>query len=173
MKYYHGTDRYFKDLRLPIEKSYKDFGVGVYLAEKELHAVTVAFWKAGKHAYLYEYYVNMKDISKRFNIKVFRGESIEWVKYIIENRTNFLGNDYDAVIGPTADASAQKLVQKFIEEYKYKAPTLGDYRKLQKALQYKIIKDSDKDKFGNQICIKSQELLDIFNKSKVKETKLR
>lgn len=163
MKYYHGTDKYFKELRLPTEKSYKDFGVGVYLAETEIHARKVAFWKRGMHAYVYSYQVNITEIKKSFKVKVFNRVSIEWLKYIIKNRTEYTGYDYAAVIGPTADADAQEIIEKFIKDHT--KPTLDDYKKLQDDLKTNVYK--------TQICIKSQQLLDIFNKSRIGETQLK
>lgn len=169
MVYYHGTDRYFKELQLPSENSYKDFGMGVYLAESELHARKVALWKNGLHAYVYSYKVNITDIKKNFNVKEFRTISIEWVKYIIYNRTNYGGYDYDMIIGPTADAAAQDLIEKFCREHKN--PTINDYKQLQNDLM--PIMSNGQQGHGTQICIKSQELLNIFNQSRVKETMIR
>lgn len=162
MIYYHGTDRYFKNLRLPDEDAYKDFGMGVYLAEKEIHARKTAYWKRGLERYVYKYSVNITEIKKNFNVKEFRGVSIEWLKYIIYCRTHFCRYDYDMIIGPTADANTQSIIQEFIK--KHKNPTDEDYKILQKELKTGL--------FGTQVCIKSQEVLDIFNKSRIKETKV-
>lgn len=169
MIYYHGTDTYFKNLMLPQIQSYKDFGMGVYLAESEKHARRVAYWKGGENAYIYVYKVNITDIKKQFVTKEFRTISIEWLKYIIYNRTNYGGYDYDLIIGPTADAQAQDEVELFIRTYKN--PTNEDYKKLQ-AILMPMSKEGIRG-HGIQLCIKSQKLLDIFNKSKIKETKLK
>lgn len=169
MIYYHGTDKYFKNLMLPQEQSYKDFGMGVYLAELEKHARRVANWKRGENAYIYVYKVNITEIKKQFSTKEFRTISIEWLKYIIYNRTNYGGHDYDLIIGPTADAQAQDEVEDFIRTYRN--PTNEDYKKLQDRLM-PVSKEGIRG-HGTQLCIKSQELLNIFNKSKIKETKLR
>lgn len=112
--------------------------------------------------YVYKYNVNITEIKKNFNVKEFRGVSIEWLKYITYCRTNYCGYDYDVIIGPTADSNTQGVIQEFIAEHK--EPTNDDYKKLQKDLKT--------DKFGIQLCIKSQEVLDIFNKSRIKETRV-
>ncbi len=169
MIYYHGTDKYFKNFILPNEQSYKDFGMGVYLAESEEHARKVAYWKKGINAYIYAYKVNITNIKKQFNVKEFRTISIEWVKYIVYNRTNYGGNDYDLIIGPTADAKAQQVVECFIR--KYRNPTDKNYKELQEALM-PVLHNGIKG-YGTQLCIKSQILLDVFNQSRIKETKLR
>ena len=169
MIYYHGTDVYFTDLMLPTVESYKDFGMGVYLAEREEHARRVAYWKRGAHAYVYKYQVNITELKKRYNIKVFRTISIEWVKYIIHNRTSYGGYDYDAIIGPTADNDAQGLVEKFIRDYP--TPKDSDYRLLIDALM--PLMSNGVRGHGIQMCIKSQELLNEFNASKIGEKRLR
>ena len=35
MKYYHGTNIYFKNFVIPTQRNYKDFGNGIYLATRE------------------------------------------------------------------------------------------------------------------------------------------
>ena len=163
MKYYHGTDKYFKNFEFPSQKLYRDFGYGIYISESEIHARKVAYWKRGVHAYVYTYQVNITEIRKYFNVKEFKTASIEWLKYIIENRTKFLQTNYDMVIGPTADAKAQDIIQSFIS--KNKEPSLENYKELQKDLKTSV--------YGTQICIKSQGLLNLFNQSRVKEIKLK
>lgn len=158
MIYYHGTDRYFKVLQFPTQRAYKDFGYGIYFADTEIHARRVAYWKGGISAYVYAYKVNITEIKKIFNVKEFRGPSVEWLKYVIANRTRYLPYDYDLVIGPTADRSAQSMIQDFIR--KYDSPSLGDFMDLKKRLKV--------EEYGNQICVKSQALLDIFNRSRIK-----
>lgn len=117
MTYYHGTDKYFKEFRLPLENSYKDFGVGVYLAVSEVHARQTALWKKDIHAYIYVYDINITDVKRNFNVREFRGASLEWVQYIVKNRTEYYGFDYDLIIGPTADAHVQREIERIYVHY--------------------------------------------------------
>lgn len=163
MKYYHGTDRYFEKFQFPTQRAYKDFGFGIYLSDSEPHARSVAYWKRGAHVFVYTYQVNITDIKRHFHVREFKSASLEWLKYIIANRTIYLQDTCDLVIGPTADMATHGLIQDFIKNHPY--PSLNDYKELKEALMV--------DKYGNQICIKSQALLDLFNKSRIKEVQFK
>lgn len=165
MKYYHGTGVYFKHFVMPIQKNYKDFGNGIYLATREEQARDIALRKGGIHAYVYTYQVNLSDIRRQFNVKEFNGASTEWVKFIIENRTRWVQTDYDLIIGPTADARIQYVIQMVIDYSSCYRLTDADYQRIKQMLKPEV--------YGTQICIKSQRLLNVFNNSRIKETMIR
>lgn len=169
MKYYHGTNIYFKNFDISKSGTYKDFGIGIYLSESEIFAKRTALWKGGLEAYIYTYQVNLTNIRQSFTVKEFRTASIEWLKYIILNRQNGIRCDYDLVIGPTADAHAQEVVERFITTKKN--PSANDYKRLQAELMPKTA--VDRQLCSTQICVKTQRLLDVFNSSRIKETKLK
>lgn len=134
--------------------------MGIYLTDSYDRAKSVASWKGGAHAYVYTYKINITDVKSRYNVKEFRGASLEWIKYIVYNRNHLDPKiDYDLVVGQTADARTQYLVNDFIRNNSQ--PTDQDYQKLKVALV--------RVNFGTQLCIKSQRLLDEFNASRVRE----
>lgn len=120
-------------------------------------------------SYIYTYQINITDIRKNFKVKEFRTPSIEWLKYIILNRQYGTRCDYDLVIGPTADARAQELIQRFMMNNEN--PSSNDYKLLQAKLMPKAA--IDKQLCSTQICVKTQKLLSIFNNSRIKEIRLR
>ena len=117
------------------------------------------------HAYVYTYQVNLSDIKKAFNVKEFRGPSKEWVQFIISNRTGWIKTNYDLVIGPTADARIQYVIQYITEVYGNYKLTDADYMRIRQMMR--------PDVYGTQICVKSQRLLNVFNHSRIKETMIR
>lgn len=163
MKYYHGTSVYFKSFDLSYSGTYKDFGVGAYLSEKKSHAESVAIWKNQPHAFVYTYECSLSELRKIFKILEFRSASIDYLKYIISNRTSIVKNDYDIIIGPTVDASAQSIIQNFIEVYK--RPTVKDYNNLRNAL---IL-----GRYPTQICLKTKDALSYFDNHRIKEEVLK
>lgn len=163
MTYYHGTDRYFKRFDIGASRSYMDFGAGIYLTEKLSHAQKVAFWKRGAKAYVYTYRVNMNQVRTIMKVREFSGVSTEWVKFIIDNRTGYSKCDYDIVIGPTADSSAQKIITNF--STCYKNPTSTDFKRLKEALNTHV--------YPIQTCLKSIVAVEYFNDRRIEEDILK
>ena len=160
---YHGTDTYFKEFRMP-EIDSKDFGAGVYLAVNKEHAMRVAYWKAlhsgSSYRFLYTYNINLDSVRKRYKVKIFRGASVEWIKYVMKNRSCGSGLDYDMIIGPTADASAQRIINEVCKN-EFRSIKI-DYGAVRNRLKVGV--------YGNQVCIKSQRLLNEVNKLRIMET---
>lgn len=161
MIYYHGTNVLFDNYNISYSGSYKDFGKGFYLSEKESHARSVALWKGGLHAYVYKYSCKLSDLRSLFNVKEFKSASIDWIKFIILNRVSIIDYGYDIIIGPTADADSQKLVSKFVSTYGTDFDTIpvDKLKELQFKLKIHI--------YPNQICLKSQGAIDYFNSRRV------
>lgn len=153
MKYYHGTSVKFTNLDLNFANSYKDFGTGIYLATQKGHAKSIANLRTGFYKCILIYEFDYNDMCSRFNIRRFRTASVDWVKYIIANRTTLFSDNVDVVIGPTADSKVQKIIQEFI--HMYPSPTENDYRNL--ALLLKPYT------FPDQVCLKSEQAVSYFN----------
>lgn len=163
MKYYHGTDVYFKEFILSYSGTRKDFGVGIYLVEKYPHAEAIVKRRRSSEGYVYAYDVNMNDMRKLFKVREYRSASVEWVKFIIANRINMsVVCDADIVRGPTADAATNTVISTFMDSVDN--PTDADYKKL--ALQLKA------NVYPIQICLKTKQAVDYFNNHRVAERRV-
>lgn len=158
MIYYHGSNVLFDNLRMPVILKCGDFGSGVYFTDIKSRAVRVAIWKQGQNAYVYTYKVNLTEIKSLYNVKEFKTASVEWIKYVIRSRMGDTFADYDMVIGQTADVRTNFYINEFLRMYPN--PTTSDYKKLVTLLT--------KPDFGTQICVKNENLLSLFNASKIK-----
>lgn len=163
MKYYHGTDIYFKTFDISQSGTYKDFGIGMYLSERKSHAETVALWKRGLHAFVFTYDCNLTEMRRIFNILEFKTASENWLKFVISNRCSVSPCDYDIVIGPTADASAQILITDFIKSHPN--PTTKDYNSLKQSLKTNV--------YPCQVCLKSLRATQYFDERRIKEERLK
>lgn len=115
---YHGTIFDFDIIDLAKCKGYKDFGPGFYTSEVKSHALGMArrnkneeiqrlknigLHYKGVKAYLYEYAFDTDILSLDCN-KVFNFADIEWVTFVLQNRSiKFKTHNYDIVKGLTAD----------------------------------------------------------------------
>ena len=154
MTYYHGTDKDFRKFSLNEAQEYKDFGKGIYLSVSAWHAEKIAMKKNGEHAYVRKYNFDIEGMKEKFNIKEFRKGDIRWVKFVIQNRNTIVQHDYDLIIGPTADAAAQELMEHFYRTYKHRKPGRKDYAELISKLQI--------FNYPEQVCIVTQNALDYI-----------
>ena len=160
MIYWHGSKNYFKYFDINRSRDYMDFGKGIYLSESIEHAKSIA--RTGNTpGYLYEYKVNLRELRQKYRVKEFRTPTVEWVKMIVDNRTyTSRTNDYDVIIGPTADAATQRVVRDFVKFFGQTA-TQRDYERLIKMLKARV--------FATQICLKTQAVINEFNNSRIWE----
>lgn len=158
MIYWHGSRIYFRYFDIRMSRMLMDFGPGIYLAESRQHALSMAT-RYGR-GFLYKYKVNLTDIRKRYNVKEFRSASLEWTKFVVANRSGNNNCDFDLVIGPTADANALGLVDRFIRVYGRNAPD-NAYMQLRNALKTNV--------YPNQICVKNLNLIREFDLSRIGE----
>jgi hypothetical protein len=125
---YHGTFHDFTDIDVTAGKPFKDFGPGFYTSQSYEHARTMATrnldieqrrlrrMKSERKLVPWIYTYEL-DFSKLALLKVKRFETadVEWVRFIILNRTTeTLQHDYDVVIGPTANDKTLATVQTYL-----------------------------------------------------------
>ena len=152
MEYYHGTDKSFERYDLGMSFAFKDFGSGMYLAKDKDHAESVALGKHGAHAYIRVYDISIEKMRDAFKVKEFKKASINWVKFIIQNRTIPMNSGYDVVIGPTADARTQDEIEKFCRRHKKKEPSIKEYKQLISKLSPFV--------YSTQIALLTQNAID-------------
>ncbi|MBQ8070568.1 MAG: DUF3990 domain-containing protein [Bacteroidales bacterium] len=110
MKLLHGSNVVVKKPDLNLCRSKNDFGKGFYMTPNWNRA-----WEMGKRRKNIlqsgEITVNAFNFSLKeakaagLKIAIFSGFTIEWARFIINNRDNeFFSHNYDIVIGPVADA---------------------------------------------------------------------
>ena len=160
MEYYHGTDKNFDFFDLNAALIYKDFGRGMYLAQEYWHAEAIALGKNGEHAYVRVYEINSDDMRKYLSVKLFKKKSINWVKYIIENRSKVLVPEYDVVEGITADSDAQDKIETFCRTHKTRVPSIKEYKELISKLR--------PDVYPIQMALLTQRAIDYVEKQYVK-----
>lgn len=168
MLYYHGTDMNFNSFDLSFAKELKDFGQGIYLSQKEWHAEAVALGKNSQYAYIRVYDLDIKYVRDNFNYKEFKKAQKPWVKFILENRNLITrNNNYDVVVGATADSKAQSLIEEFYRRFRRlnREPSKKEYNELISSLAVY--------NYPTQMCILTQNALNYVNNSliEVKEIK--
>lgn len=158
---YHGSLDKFDEIDLSRASKYGDFGSGFYLSDTKEHAISAAARKIPKllrkqislKVYLYEYILPIdweKDIVK----KVFREPDAEWFRYVAYNRNTdkakkIINYNYDVVYGPTADASAARIIDNY---------NIGNYGKTgSDETIAKAISDLKPWVFPRQICVKTEK----------------
>ena len=124
----------------------------MYLAKDKDHARSVALGKHGAHTYIRVYDISIEKMRNIFKIKEFKKASINWVKFIIQNRTIPMNSGYDVVIGPTADARTQDEIEKFCRRHKRKEPSNKEYKQLISNLSPFV--------YSTQIVLLTQDVID-------------
>ena len=122
------------------------------MAKDKEHAKSVALGIHGIHAYIRVYDISIEKMRNIFKIKEFKKASINWVKFIIQNRTTPRNSGYDVVIGPTADARAQDEIEKFCRMHKRKEPSIKEYKPL--------ISNLNPFVYSTQIVLLTQDVID-------------
>ena len=110
MKLYHGTNIVFNEIDLKLCRPNKDFGQGFYLTDLSKQALLMAqrrcdFEESGTPVVLTYNFDESLLTDGSLSVKIFKGVSEEWAKFILENRKRSSKNkhSYDIVIGPIAD----------------------------------------------------------------------
>lgn len=155
MVYYHGTDKDFKNFELEFAQDHKDFGAGIYLSEKSSHAEAIARRRNSTNSYIRAYELDINEMRGLFRVKEFKKPSIDWAKFVLVNRNTAVVSGYDIVIGPTADADAQKLLEKFYNTHRSRKATIKEYNELRAQLMAY--------RYPRQMCILSNRALSYVN----------
>lgn len=131
---YHGSIYDFQFIDLNKGLGFRDFGKGFYATAVKAHAEGIARRnkrraesKTHRHVTAYRYNLEFDDKNLGgLNVLRFKEPDIEWVKFIIYNRTyNGKPHNYDIVIGPTADAYTVESITQFT--HKHRNPTRAEY----------------------------------------------
>ena len=111
MSIYHGSDREIKEPDFKYANPNTDFGIGFYLTKSYEMA---SEWASHKNpAIVNEYELNLSGL-KVCHLKL----DETWLNYVAKNRgylkTSFNDNDYDVIIGPTADNKLKFALSKYV-----------------------------------------------------------
>jgi hypothetical protein len=108
MKLYHGTIYDFTVPDLSKGRRSTDFGIGFYLTDSERMADDWLKGEPGKRVNVYELTLG-KVQSCNLHIRRYETASVEWAKFVYNNRKNRLkSNQFDIIIGPLADNALNK-----------------------------------------------------------------
>jgi hypothetical protein len=128
---YHGSIHTFTEIDVARGKPNKDFGRGFYTSRIERHAANIAMRNRKieqarllkspggiKHrsvaAWVYAYEFDMSELGG-LNVKEFADADREWALFVAENRkSDARRNDYDVVIGKTANDDTRTTVDIYI-----------------------------------------------------------
>lgn len=117
---FHGSNIPIEIIDLNKSKPGKDFGKGFYLSDDEKQAMAMASFKAeqlGGEAIVSKFNFNAEGLNDAgLKIKIFEDYSLEWIDFIIANRTNTNVDNYDYVYGPIADDKVGKQLRKYFDE---------------------------------------------------------
>ena len=114
---YHGSNIEIKEIDLSKSKPYKDFGKGFYLSDNKEQASKMADFKVSLFqgdpiVSLFQFdYEKLKN--SELKIKLFEEYSLDWLEFILANRTGSPVQKYDFVYGPIADDNVGLQLQKF------------------------------------------------------------
>lgn len=117
---YHGSNTEILNIDLSKSKPGKDFGCGFYLSDNETQAFEMASFKAeqlgGKPIVTKFIFDKESLLLSDCKIKFFENYSLEWVDFIIANRTGKECESYDFVYGPIADDKVGRQLRRFFDE---------------------------------------------------------
>lgn len=148
---YHGSPFHFDAADPSRGKSFRDFGVGFYLAENEIDSLSIAV-KDSWDGYLYTYEAD-EELFDDFRVLEFDGFSEEWLRFVYDNRMGVRDVPYDVVIGPTAGGS----VNDIFEAARRSNTPYEDIRDL-------MAREITDTRFGYQWCITNPDVMDYIVK---------
>lgn len=149
---YHGSPFYFDFPDISRGKSYRDFGVGFYLAENEIDSLSIAV-KDSWDGYLYTYEAD-ESLFDVFSVCEFDGFCEEWFRFVYDNRMGSRDVPYDIVIGPTAGG----IVNDMFEAARCNNTPYEDIRD-------EMEREITNTKFGYQWCITNPAVMDYIVKT--------
>jgi hypothetical protein len=116
---YHGSNQIIRQPNLLKVRKFLDFGSGFYLSDEKNQAEnraksTVLFFEKGiPTVNIFEW---AKDTVADLNVLHFPTANIEWLDFVLANRRgNISENQYDIVIGPTANDKTILVIDQYME----------------------------------------------------------
>lgn len=131
---FHGSFNKFTQPALEKGKYYRDFGIGFYITEQFLDALSILNCKPG---FVYEYELTIQP----GRTKTFQ-TNFELLSYIIKNRTEIFEDEYDFVIGKTLPNCA-----KVFKDFRNKGIALDNQG---------LLSELQRSPYEDQICIKTE-----------------
>jgi hypothetical protein len=125
---FHGTTHDFSKIDVSRGKPYKDFGRGFYATQSYERAVNMAIRNRDIELrrlarreissevtpWLYTFELDTIKLDP-LRVWLFDGADIEWVRFVVLNRTNETPqHDYDVVIGATANDATSRTAQLYL-----------------------------------------------------------
>lgn len=165
---FHGSTRYFDRFDLEKSRLKLDFGRGIYLSTRQDHSASIIKTNVG---YVYSYEVNLTEAREFLRIFRFRSDSLEWVKFVLDNRHLITGTqlssirarDYDIIMGPTVDNVLKRELDSITLDEGFALLSKTEQNK-------KLVQIRDKFKPGvypEQVCLKTQKAVNLFDRSRV------
>ncbi|KPI48656.1 sortase [Clostridioides difficile] len=154
---YHGSYCVVKTPNIIFSRDSLDFGKGFYLTSIKTQALnwTERFKKRGKKAYLNSYSLDIDELKKICNVKIFDSYNLEWLDFILECRNmSYVYMKYDVIIGGIADDKIYNTIELYQDNLIEKDEAL-------KRLKYY--------KPNEQICITNQNVIDKYLKFRCEE----
>lgn len=146
MKVYHSSTVVVNTPVTSHSRLYLDFGPGFYLTTLHEQAVKYAerFIRRGKNAILNIYELN-DNLSSNWEVKRFEKYDETWLDYVTECRSGSIPDSSDIIIGGIANDKVFRTLDLYFAGYITKEEALH-------RLKY--------EKTNNQICIRTQAVLD-------------
>ena len=126
-------------------RSFRDFGPGFYVTSilDQAQKYGARFWRRGKNAVLNIY--QLADDLSKWKVIEFKRYDEAWLDFVTECRKGRIFGDYDVIIGGIANDKVFRTVDLYFA---------GDINK-DECLRRLIFEEPN-----NQICIRSQQVLD-------------
>lgn len=145
MRVYHSSTQRIENPDISHSRDFLDFGKGFYVTTIEEQAVKYAerFMRRNHDAWLNVYELN--DDAFKFNILTLKSYDESWIDFVTSCRAGNDKSDYDMIIGGIANDKVFRTIDLYFA---------GDISK-DEALKRLIY-----EKPNNQICIRSQRIID-------------
>lgn len=126
IKLYHGSNVRIDGIDLTLSRFGKDFGRGFYLNPNKRQAMTMAVRTMTRarigvptiSTFMFDDTLLKK--GSPLDVKIFRGYSVEWARFILANRNNLTNRSihpYDIVVGPIVDDTVGLQISRFLQGY--------------------------------------------------------
>ena len=128
MYLYHGSPVLFDRPEPSRGKNHRDFGVGFYLAENEIDAISIAL-KDSYDGYVYTYEIDESAAFRTLKIREFDSFTDDCLAFIYDNRMGNRVENYDIIIGPTAGDQVNPLFERYRRERPAFGSVVGEMRR--------------------------------------------
>lgn len=159
---FHGTISEIENVDVTKGKSYKDFGLGFYMAVEKSQAIGMMHKKYREAVrrsrnksekefseHLYEVKIDTEYL-KNLKVKVFYSADMEWLEFILKCREEGgKPHDYDVIIGPTADDDTLLCLRSYWDGL-YGSTGSRDAKEI-------LLRNLEPDNLGTQYYIGNQE----------------